>query len=309
MESNNDSVVIEQIEEEVNTGVSIDMTTDVATEGTQTTEGGLNSVFVNGMNQKAETRRLVQNRYQHQINELNTKIEELNSQLYVKECENKLFKENINTTQIQLQEKSAMIVDLNEQLRVIKEEKTKIDEEWREKYVKLRGELEDMHIKHSELINEHDAVINSNSNNVEVNTSLQSRYDELVKKYDEMMNHFNTKTSERDNLTIQLGKLSQELNLKNDNITSLELNLNLIKQEMETVMNNNIILVKEITEKDTYLKDIASELESLKLDTNNVNTKVNQPVSPVPVQSTPVVQPTKSGKSIVYSKNSKMIKK
>ena len=298
---NNDSVVIEQIEE-----VITDVT-NVTTEGTQTTEGGLNSVFVNGMNQKAETRKLVQNRYQHQINELNVTIEELTNQLYVKECENKLFKENINTTQIQLQEKSAMIIDLNEQLNVIKEEKNKIEEEWKEKYIKLRGELEDMHIKYSALINEHDAMTSNHSSNVEANSSLQRRYDELIKKYDEMMNNFNTRTTERDNLAIQLGQVNQEMNLKNDNITSLELNVNMIKQEMETVMNNNIILVKEITEKDNYLKELTFELETLKLDKTK-SIQESQPIVQTPVQ-TPVQKPIQSvSKNVRYSKNTQIFK-
>ena len=234
------------------------------------------------MNQKAETRRLVQNRYQHQINELNIKVEELTNQLTIKECENKLFKENINSTQIQLQEKSAMITDLTEQINQLTHTHEVQHNELQDQLVKLRGELEDIHIKHSELINEHDELKNQTSNRISDNDNLYNRFQELSQKYDVLLSNFNTRTLERDSFAIKIGEIQQELNLKSESVVTLENNLVSIKQEMETITYNNLILVQEITEKDTYLKELSAELEQLKLSQQMVQTVLSQPPPKVP---------------------------
>jgi chromosome segregation ATPase len=258
-----------------------------------------NQEFVEGMNQKAETRKLVPNKYQHQIHELTLKLEELSVQMNIKECENKLFKDNINTTQVQLQEKSNTINELNTIITTLKEEKETKEKELANELSTANNKLANLQIRYNNLVNEHNSVIHMQSLTVSDSSVIQTKCDELETKYNNVLKLYNDKVQESNNITAKFNKSQTELKLKQTSLQQIEDSVSVIKQELETTMNNNVILAKEIVEKDNYLRQLINEISDLKkqLEDSNVvtvNSIESEPVSnsaqsessvPTPIES------------------------
>jgi len=262
-------------------------------EGDENKTDHINQEFVDGMNQKAETRKLVPNKYQHQIHELTLKLEELDVQMNIKECENKLFKDNINTIQVQLQEKSNTINELNTIITTLNTEKDNKEKETTNLLSDANTKLANLQTMYDNLLNEHNNAITTQNQSVTDSSVMQTKYDELESKYNNMLKLYNDKVQDNNNMMAKFNKSQSELKLKQSSIQEIEDTVSIIKHELETTMNNNIILAKEIVEKDNYLKQLNNEINDLKKQLEETPTTPTTPVTPTtPTTPTTPVTPT-----------------
>lgn len=193
--------------------------------------------------------RLNNNKYQLEIIQLKNNVINLSSELNIIKEENVLFKNNINSLQIELSLKHS----------IINNQKTTIDNKKSEKIEKINSPQVLYHKYIKQLINLihtndiiQDELIITKKHNIDNNI----RYDEIKIKYQNVSNKLEDTIHLIDKKDIVLKDTIKELNLykqfnltKNDETTTLKQNISNYINELDT-------LKKQLFEKDNYLKKL-----------------------------------------------------
>lgn len=206
------------------------------------------------------TKKFGHNKYQEEIMTLKNKLSEVQEQLQQKNDEVDMFKTNVTTIQLESQEKGIIIVKLNAELNNIKSTLKELKDNRQSEIVdtmknKSDGEenLAKVLLENKDLA-EHLSTLSLESEEVKV------KYSELKQTYHSTLAKLVLKTEECHLLQQKLEKSREECGLYISTNESLQKDVDVLKQEMESDKNFISTLKGEIFEKNTVLRDLNLKL-------------------------------------------------
>ena len=219
------------------------------------------------------------NKFQLQLIEANGTIDDLNVKLEEKNKELELFKNNLRAFHLQIQEKNTEIAQLKEKLNstsnsldVVTRQMNTITLSSDQSQTKHQ---EDYLLLLSERSNLQNNILQLNKNNSE-NTD---KYNELKVKYQTILELLEDKSKDITELnTLQYNTLN-ELNLYKDLNSKKQLEIDMVKQELYSLNNENSVMKTRIFDLEDYSKDltrqysdyISSKKHSNLIENENVN--------------------------------------
>jgi chromosome segregation ATPase len=200
------------------------------------------------------------NKFQIQIQEANSKIDKLNNNISDKENELDLFKKNMTSFHIQLQEKNSENVVLCQDLEKYKSKLEKLENEFQK--FKLDKEQDDL--SHN---NEYLCICEENMNLKTTIDNLHSSQDTLNEKYNTLKTKYQTtfdllekKNTEYNLLQETNYKLNNELNLLKDLNLTQENEINILKQKLIQSEQDTTLLKSQIFQKDVSIGELHKKL-------------------------------------------------
>ena len=264
--------VEEQVEEQVEERVEEKVGQEIATQvdnntnihnsnemSIQTHQLSPEIVFMQTSNLKSD-RKFFHNKFQLQIEDQNKLITNLKNQNSDKDGELELFKNNIRTIQLQLQEKTQIINNLSESL--LKERNTivKLQNDILENKNKFNLEKENFENVNTILCNNNNQLIKDKEEMSANLENITNKYDNLNEVYKNTLNNFNEKTNNYHKLELSLKQSNDQANLHKENMI-------LMQNEINTLKETLLVNIKEVER----LKDqLASQiiLQPVPEDTN-----------------------------------------
>lgn len=200
------------------------------------------------------------NKYQIQLQEANSKIEELNKIIEEKNEELELFKNNLRSFHLQLQEKTATIEKLSEELNTSQTSLETVTFDFN----KLKTEKENTDTSSAEnqekLYNENMELKSTIQGLHKTNNDTVDKYNDLKVKYQTTLDLLEKKGNEYITLEDTNRNLVNELNLKSELNTSQMQEIDTLKQEIIQTRNELSVLKTQLFEKDIALGELNKKL-------------------------------------------------
>ena len=212
------------------------------------------------------TKKFGHNKYQDEIKTLKTTLDNLEDKLKQKTDEVELFKSNITCIQLESQQKSSLIVKLNDELRDIQNNLEALENN--NKIITMNSTKTS-----SEVLLNLDKISSENENLKDTLQTLDQSYRSLSYKYSELKHRYQTtlakfisKTQDCSIIEEKLKNLQDQCNLHQDTNQSLQVDIATLKNELESANNTISNLKSEMFEKNTAL--------------GNLNLKLNREIRP-----------------------------
>jgi chromosome segregation ATPase len=195
------------------------------------------------------------NKYQLTIIDLTSEIDSQKETITNQNEEIQMYKNNVTSVQMQLQEKNLQMNDLDvkmkDALSLIEEYKTKLSlytSESGSNLERLQNENDNLHSSNSKLM-----TIIANANNK--NDIECSKYTELLNRHQTSLSILEKKNKENEELNEQLRKFSQEQSLYKSENVKLQDEIKSIRTQVSNYKNENSLLRTQIFEKEFLLKE------------------------------------------------------
>lgn len=201
------------------------------------------------------------NKFQLQIQEANSTIERLNTDINEKNAEMNLFKNNIQQLNLQLQQKNIEIHLLNEKLQGTNDKYDMLYDDFNT-FKQSRNDSDNiMEIEYANIINEKIILQDTVSQLTSSSHDLTSKYGDLKQKYQTTLDLMEQKDSTHKALLDIHESTTDELNLTKEINTRQISELDTLKQELQASRTENNSLKTKLSEKDACLKDLHKKFE------------------------------------------------
>ena len=256
-------------------------------------------------NASSKTKQIGNNKYQEQINTLNTKILELLSNIETKNQELDLFKRNFSDMQLQFQEKNIQILESSNQISKLEVENQAFNNNifnLNNTILSLSNNIENNIQKNQ---NEKDQYINSLNQVTHNKNDLQTRFDDIKIKYKQTLSQLDIKIYELENLSKDHTINIREFNLEKQLSKSTNKELDSIKEELSVAHNQTKLLQITLEEKEKSLIHIDSQLKDVmtRMENNIFKFKISEPiVHEIKSDSTDTVDTMKISRGLKVSK-------
>lgn len=217
-----------------------------------------NTSFVS--NASSKSRSYGHNKFQLQLQEANSKIEELQNIINDKTSELELFKNSMRTFHLQLQEKNIEISNLNNEVNMYKTNLETITYDLNKLQLdKLNHEncnQEEQTKLHNETMELKSTIDNLNR----INSQNMEKYQDLKLKYQTTLNLLEKKNNEYNSLEDTNRNTINEFNLIKEIKLTQEKEIETLKQEIFQYHNELSVLKTQLFEKDISLGELHKKL-------------------------------------------------
>jgi hypothetical protein len=252
--------------------------------------------FVRNASSKNKT--VGHNKYQNTISNLQRELDNQKTIISNQNEELQLFRNNITSTQLQLQEKIILINELQKQVDEITQSNNDLNNQITDLNIQYKTDIDN-------LINDNKILKDDNSQLMKINSQSYQKYNEdsniyidFKQKYQNITDILDTKIKQNEDLESTVYQLVTENSMYKDTNSKLQTEVNSIKAQLVQYKNENSILKTNIFEKDFLLKQqskyLADQdakidqqikmLEELSLSSNET---IKEPIEspPQPLQS------------------------
>lgn len=182
-------------------------------------------------------RKFSHNKFQLEIEDLNNIINGLKVQNANKDSELDLFKTNIRTIQLQLQEKTQIINELSESLLKERNTITKLQDEILENKTKLNLEKNNLDNLNKDLSNTNVELIKDKTELLINLENITNKYNELNDVYKNLLINFNQKTNNYQKLEISLKESNDQVNLYKEKAELMQTEITIMKSTLVAHVN------------------------------------------------------------------------
>lgn len=238
-----------------------------------------NIAFVS--NASSKTRPYGHNKFQVQLQEANTKIEELQSIINEKTSELELFKDSMRTFHLQLQGKNIEISNLNNELNQHKTNLETITFDLNKLQLEKQNHENCSQEEQTTLHNENMELKSTLDNLHKTNHQNNDKYQDLKLKYQTTMDLLEKKNSDYNVLQDTHKHTLDELNLVRDINLTQEKEIDTLKKEIFQYHNELSILKTQLFEKDISLGELHKKLTLEQYRITDKMSKISNSSEPV----------------------------
>jgi chromosome segregation ATPase len=211
-------------------------------------------------NASSKPRSYGHNKFQIQLQEANSKIEELQSVIDEKTNELELFKNSMRTFHLQLQDKNIEISNLNNELNQYKTNLETITFDLNKLQFEKKSHENCTQEEQTKLYNENMELVSTINNLHKTNHQMNEKYQDLKVKYQTTLDLLEKKSTDYTSLEETYKNTLDELNLVRDINLTQEKEIDTLKQEIFQYHNELSILKTQLFEKDVSLGELHKKL-------------------------------------------------
>lgn len=204
------------------------------------------------------------NRYQLEIQDLKTQIELLNNSCKIKDEELALFKDNLTSMQIDLQNKKSDIDKSVIENNNLLNENQLLDKKITNILNMNRFLIKNLEKEKDTLLQEKSEYLKHLQDITKTKNTLQFKYDDLKVKYQQTSQLLEVKTNDYIQLQDNHTKLIKESNLLKELNNIHQNEINNVKNELCKSKDNNSILKRTILDKDNYITEMTRNITNSK---------------------------------------------
>jgi chromosome segregation ATPase len=243
-------------------------------------DNNISETFVS--NASTRTKSFGHNKFQIQLQDANSKIEELETILHDKNTELELLKNNMRDFHLQLQTKNTDISQLKEELNSYKNNLQTLTFDFNKLQINKDNNEVNLEEKHKTLNDENLHLANTIILLNKTQNDMTEKYNDLKSKYQTTLDLLEKKSNSHSILLSTHNDNLNELNLLKELNLKQEKEIETIKQQLFLSKNETSILTSKLFEKDISLGQLHKKLV---LEKNTIRGKIiEQPIYTPPNQ-------------------------
>lgn len=217
-----------------------------------------NTSFVS--NASSRSKSFGHNKFQIQLQEANDRIESLEQLVKDKDNELQLFKDNMRTFHLQLQDKNLEITQLKSDLSKYKDNIETLTFDLNKLSVDKTSDTSNLNEKCSLLHDENVHLLSTIDQLHKYKNETTDKYNDLKSKYQITLDLLEKKSQEFTSLTSKYEDTYNELNLLKELNLKQEKEIDIVKQELFQSKNETSVLKTQLFEKDISLGELHKKL-------------------------------------------------